>query len=103
LSGTGYVVLTMEYRKVGRRWTAHCRELGTATFGRTLKDAEERISEAVLLHLNTLEDVGERERFFEEHSIQVHRTRPRKAPCVPTDVRVFTQTRVQRVPDLITA
>ena len=103
MSGAGYVVLTMEYRKVADRWTARCRELGTATFGRTLKDAEERINEAVLLHLNTLEDVGERERFFEEHNIRVHRRRPRKAPCVPTDARVFTQTRVQRVPDLITA
>jgi len=29
----GYVILTFKFRKEGRRWTAYCEELGTATFG----------------------------------------------------------------------
>ena len=66
----GYIIITLEFSKVGRRWTAYCEELGTATFGRSLNEAKERLCEAVVLHLNTLEDVGERERFFGDHDIK---------------------------------
>ncbi len=66
----GYVVVTLVFQKAGRRWTARCEELGTATFGRSLLEADKKIKEAVLFHINTLEDVGERERFFREHKIQ---------------------------------
>ena len=73
---TGYVVLTLEFEREGRRWTAYCRELGTATFGRSLPEAEERLKDALLLHLNTLEDAGELHRFFEEHDITLHHAKP---------------------------
>ncbi|MDY7037908.1 MAG: hypothetical protein SV375_17320 [Thermodesulfobacteriota bacterium] len=63
------LTLTIELKKEGQRWLARCIELGTSTFGRSIEDAKKKIKEAVLLHLNTLEDVGERERFFEEHKI----------------------------------
>ncbi len=102
MAEAGYVVLTLEYHRVGNRWTVQCKELGTATSGRTLKDAEEKINEAVLLHLNTLEDVGERERFFKENNIQLHRTRPRKVWYTPTGNQVFIQQHIQRLPELVT-
>jgi len=94
-----YVVLTFEFRKIDRRWTAYCKELGTATFGRSLPEADERIKEAVLLHLNTLEDVGERERFFREHNIEFHRDRPRKniTVCVSPGTNTFIEPHVQRL------
>ena len=103
MAEAGYVVLTLEYRKAGNRWTAQCRELGTATFGRTLRSAEEKIHEAMLLHLNTLEDVGERERFLKEHNIQFHRTKPRKVSCAPTNSEVFIQPHIQRISRLAVA
>ena len=56
----GYVVLTYKFNREGKRYTAYCEELGTATFGRSLKEAEARLEEAVGLHLNTLEELGER-------------------------------------------
>jgi len=71
MKAQGYVVLTLKFQKQGRRWTALCEELGTATFGRSLPEADQRLKEAVLLHLNTLEEVGERERFFKENKIPV--------------------------------
>jgi predicted RNase H-like HicB family nuclease len=100
VSDTVYVVLTLEFRKIDRRWTAYCKELGTATFGRSLPEADERIKEAVLLHLNTLEDVGERERFFREHNIKLHRDRPRKniRVCVSPGTNTFIEPHVQRLP-----
>jgi len=68
----GFVILTLAFRQDGRRWTGECLELGTATYGRTLKQAHDELAEMVALHLNTLEDIGERERFFEEHGIRFY-------------------------------
>ena len=71
--GTASVLLTMAFEQVGRnRWTGRCRELGTATHGRTLPQVRDELVEMVALHLNALEDVGERERFFSEHGIKLY-------------------------------
>jgi hypothetical protein len=97
---SGYVILTLEFRNIGRRWTAYCKELGTATFGRSLPEADKRIKEAVLLHLNTLENVGERKRFFREHNIEFHPDRPRGNITVRVSPRrsTFIEPHVQRLP-----
>lgn len=89
----GYLVLMLKFRKEGDQWTARCLELGTATFGRTLEEAQERIREAVTCHLNTLEDVGERDRFLKEHGITYHAQRPRsfRVPTTSADERTFYQ------------
>ena len=100
MKAEGYVTLTHEFRKEGRRWTAHCKELGTATFGRSLTEADKRLSEAVCLNLNVLEDVGERDRFFREHDIKFQQSRPRKNITIstPVDKDVFVRPFIQRVP-----
>lgn len=69
MAKAGDLTLTLEFRNEGRRWTAYCKELGTATFGHSLRYAQERLIEAVSVHLNTLEDVGELNRFFKKHHI----------------------------------
>ena len=68
----GYIRVTLKFIKEERRWTAYCVELGTATFGKSIQEANERIKEAVLLHLNTLEDVGECERFLKECGVKFY-------------------------------
>ena len=80
----GYIIVTFRFQKKRRRWTAYCEELGTATFGRSLSEAQERLKEAVLLHLNTLEDVGERARFFRENKITFYHHKPKN-----TEVKVY--------------
>jgi len=87
----GYIVVTLKFRKEGRRWTAICEELGTATFGRSIQEASERIKEAVLLHLNTLEEVGERERFLRENGIKFYRHKPKsdEIKCNHLDSNAF--------------
>ena len=99
----GYVVLTLEFRREGRRWTGYCEELGTATFGRSITEAEKRLREAVVLHINTLEDVGERERFFKEHNIIFHETRPKRdiTVCIPINNEVFVRPHIQRLSELV--
>lgn len=101
----GYVVLTLKFQQKGRRWTAYCEELGTATFGRSLPEADQRLKEAILLHINTLEDVGERERFFKEHNIRLYREKPLEdiTVCLPINGETFFAPLVQAVPELTAA
>ena len=98
----GYVGLTFKFCKLDRRWTVCCEELGTATFGRSLPEADRKIKEAVLLHLNTLEEVGERKRFFQEHNIEFHHTRPKKDITVslPPKTSVFFEPYIQPIREL---
>lgn len=105
MANIGYVVLTLKFQKVARRWTAYCEELGTATFGRTLPEAEKKLKEAVFLHLNTLEEVGERQRFFEEHNIELHYTKPKKDITIslPLTKPVFVESLVQPIREFIPA
>jgi predicted RNase H-like HicB family nuclease len=99
------VVLTLKFHKQGRRWTALCEELGTATFGRSLPEADQRLKEAILLHINTLDDVGERESFFKEHNIQLHQDKPRDniTVCLPINKEIFIEPLVQALPELSAA
>ena len=97
----GYVVLTYKFNREGKRYTAYCEELGKATFGRSLKEAEARLEEAVGLHLNTLEELGERDRFFRENNIKFLKTKPRSVNLnVPTTGHFFIHPSVQRIPAL---
>jgi predicted RNase H-like HicB family nuclease len=100
VKSTEYVIFTLKFQKQGRRWTAYCEELGTATFGRSLPEADQRLKEAILLHLNTLEDVGERERFFKENNIEIFHGRPRAnvTVCLPVNQEVFVEPFVQAIP-----
>jgi hypothetical protein len=68
----GFVVLTLQVRQSDKRWPGECLELGTATDGRSLKEVHSELMELVLLHLESLEAVGERERFFREHRITLY-------------------------------
>lgn len=101
----GYIRLTYEFYKEDGRWVAICQELGTSTFGRSISDAERKLDEAVLLHLNTLEEVGERGRFFKEHNIQLQRTREQIGEvCVfPNREDAYFKPRIQRIGELIPA
>jgi predicted RNase H-like HicB family nuclease len=98
----GYVMLTLEFHKEGKKWAAYCKELGTATFGYTLNDAEEKLKEAVSLHLKTLEDVGEREKFFKKHHIQYHSHKPPANVTITASLRedTFTKAYAQAMPQL---
>ena len=89
---TGYVALTLKFRKEGRKWVAFCEELGTSTFGANLHEAQKRIQEAVICHLNALEDVGERARFFAENHIRMVYTKPKEVTATfncPKDKNTF--------------
>lgn len=75
---SGYIIVTFKFRREGNKWTALCEELGTSTFGRSIPEAHKKLKEAVLLNLDTLEELGERERFFDKHNINFHSHKPKK-------------------------
>lgn len=86
-AATHYLVLTCTFQREDGKVTASCQELGTTAFGPNLAAAESRLREAILLHLNTLEEVGERARFFKEHRIKTYTRYPEAAhPTIPTEV-----------------
>jgi hypothetical protein len=72
----GYVILRLEFHQEGRRWLGECVELGTATHGANLAQVQRELKDLVILHLNELEDVGERPRFFAEHGITLYPVQP---------------------------
>lgn len=99
----GYIMTNFVFYEEGDYWLGECLELGTATFGHTLKEAKERLEEAVLLHINTLEDVGERARFFTEHNIKFYSYKPRiRSFHVSTSPRdnIFVNPHIQPIPTL---
>lgn len=102
----GYILLSLAFREEGNLWLGECLELGTATFGGTLTEAKDKLEEAVFLHLNTLEEVGEMERFFREHNIKFysHKPQPRsfKVPTSPSQ-NIFVHPYIQRVPAAVGA
>ena len=48
-----------------------CPELGTTSCGDTIEEALSNLEEAIEVHLNALEEIGERERVFEEKNITI--------------------------------
>jgi len=68
-----FIVLTVVLREEEDCWTAECQELGTTSFGDTFNEARDNIKDAIELHLNELDAVGETERFFKENNITLHR------------------------------
>lgn len=72
MATNGYVIPMLRFRQVERRWLGECLELGTATDGRTLAGVHNELLELVELHLDTLDAVGEHERFFREHDIRFY-------------------------------
>jgi len=75
-----FVVLTVRFKQEGGQWTALCVELGTAACADSLDECRDAITELIGLHLNTLEDVGEREAFFKKHGIKTHKGTLRRKP-----------------------
>ena len=68
----GFVILTLAFRQENKQWVGECLELGTSTFARTFKQVHRELIELVELDLNTLEQIGDRERFFKEHGIKFY-------------------------------
>ena len=99
---TGYVLLTLQFRREGRDWVGVCLELGTSTFDRSLEKTRATLSELVLEHLNLLEEEGAREQFFSDHGIAVYADMPTTAQipssALADDVVTYFQPKMVPLP-----
>ena len=67
------IILTISFSEEKEGvWLAVCDELGTSTYGDTFEEVKKEILELIKLHLNTLEKVGDREKFFKENKIKTY-------------------------------
>lgn len=73
LQARGYitVIFTVHHDDETNQYVSRCVELGISSSGKDLDQAFDRIAEATHLYLNTLEEVGERERVFSERGIRI--------------------------------
>jgi predicted RNase H-like HicB family nuclease len=81
-----FVILTLVFHEEDDAWVGTCKELSTSTYAPTFEETRSELIELVELHLNELEAVGERSRFFAEHGMTLYTD---DAPTVVNrDVRV---------------
>ena len=93
-----YVILTLRFSKEEGQWVGDCEELGVAHHGNTLDEVRSGLEELLALTLDTMESVGERERFFAEHGITLH---PSDEPAPTQDYHVLPDTHLvepKRIP-----
>lgn len=97
----GYIILTFKFHKEGRNWVGVCEELGTSTHHRSLPELQKQLEELSCLHLDTLEDVGETERYFKDNNIEFYEEKPKIGTVkIPLDYssNVFVTSHLQRIP-----
>ena len=70
-SSQGYVVLTGFVEPEDHLFVSHCPELGVASCGETAEEALDNLGEAIAVHLEALEEIGELERVFRENQLKV--------------------------------
>ena len=68
---SGYIVVTGVAEEEEGLFVSYCRELGTSSCGNTANEALENLGEAIIVHLNALEEVGEIDRFLTERGVEV--------------------------------
>ena len=65
------IVVTGIVEEEDGQYVAYCRELGTSTFGDSLESAFKNLEDAIGVHLDGLEKVGELAHFLRERNINI--------------------------------
>ncbi len=84
MAASGYILLTLQVEPEGDQFVSTCLELGTASCGDTAQEAFDNLKEAISVHLEALEEVGERERVFRQRGIEVLHPESVAPPYAPT-------------------
>jgi hypothetical protein len=84
-----FVELTGVMWPEGDVWVSQCVELEIASFGPNPDEAQTELMDAVCAYLNTLEELGERERVLEQRGIQVYANPPRTGTYSPSIPREY--------------
>ena len=83
--GERYIRLTLQIVAEDDGYVSRCLELGTASCGDTVEEALLNIKDCVEVYLETIEEMGERQRIFKKRGIKI---------------RKFTKSTRKNVPDV---
>ncbi len=67
----GVIILTEVVEEEGDLFVSTCKELGTSSCGDSIEEALSNLEEAIWVHLNALQETGERDRVFREKGIDI--------------------------------
>ena len=79
-----YVTLTGIAEKEDDQYVSYCSQLGVASCGNTVEEALNNLGDALNVHLNALEEIGELEAVFREKSIQIQPGTPSREEVTVT-------------------
>ena len=63
--------------KEEKMFFAHCPELDIGSQGETVEEANNNLKDAVVLYLNTIEELGTREEIFKKRNITTYHSKPK--------------------------
>jgi predicted RNase H-like HicB family nuclease len=72
-----YIILTYMINKEEKMFFAHCPELDIGSQGETVEEANNNLKDAVILYLNTIEELGTREEIFKKKNIKIYHDKPK--------------------------
>jgi predicted RNase H-like HicB family nuclease len=72
----GFIVVSLVASEEEGGYASVCPELGIASQGETAEEAIANLRDATLVFLNTIEQLGQRERVFKERHIRIHSQEP---------------------------
>lgn len=72
----GYILVTLVASEEEGGYASVCPELGVASQGETAEEAISNLRDAALVFLNTIEQLGQRDRVFRERHIPIHPHKP---------------------------
>ncbi|GAJ15096.1 unnamed protein product [marine sediment metagenome] len=72
-----YIILTYMINKEDKMFFAHCPELDIGSQGETVEEANSNLKDAVVLYLNTIEELGTRKEIFKKRNITIYHYKPK--------------------------
>ena len=74
---TIYIRLTNIITKEEKMFFSHCLELDVASQGKTVEEANSNLKDAVVLYLNTIEELGTRKEIFKKKNLKIYHYKPK--------------------------
>ena len=74
---TIYIRLTNIITKEDKMFFAHCPELDIGSQGETVEEANSNLKDALVLYLNTIEEIGTRKKIFKKKNIKIYNYKPK--------------------------
>lgn len=96
-----FITVTCKITKENDIYVAICPELDVASQGKTVEEANDNVKDAILLYLNTIEELGTRKEVFRERKIKTYAAIPKikeERISIPKDFNHDSFTTINSIP-----